>query len=310
MRLRLVLFVDAKTERAPRVGILTDKGILDPAAAWDPARGPFPPDAVAVIASDPARLHCEQILRDPTGVPSYAQDEVRLAAPLPRPNSFRDFYAFEEHVRNARARRGLAVPEEWGRIPVFYFSNHGAIFGPEEKIRAPRATRQLDFELEIGCVIGRPGRDIPVKEASGYIAGYCVLNDWSARDIQAEEMKVGLGPAKGKDFATSIGPALVTPDEIDDARSGKGYDLAMTARRNGRLISRGSWKSIHWSFEEMIARASCDVRLRPGDLLGSGTVGTGCILELGPEAAGGWLEAGDRIDLEIERLGLLSNTIA
>lgn len=310
MQLRLVLFVDPKTENEPRVGLLTEGAVLEPAAVWNGAQGPFPTEPVAVTASEEARLHCERILRDPSGVPSHALGEVRILAPLPRPSSFRDFYAFEDHVRNARARRGLTVPEEWYRFPVFYFSNHGAIFGPGEEIRAPRETRQLDFELEIGCVIGRPGRDIADDEASRHIAGYCVLNDWSARDIQAEEMRVGLGPAKGKDFATSVGPCLVTPDEIDDLRSGKGYRLAMTASRNGRIISSGSWESIHWSFEEMIARASRDVWLRPGDLLGSGTVGTGCILELGPEAAGGWLESGDRIDLEVERLGTLSNMVA
>lgn len=307
--MRLVQFAERSTEQAPRVGILAGEVILDVAAVWDASCGPLPPDPVGVLASDPARLHCEQLARDPSGVPSYPLGEVRLSAPLPHPGSFRDFYAFEEHVRNARARRGLQVPEEWRRFPAFYFSNHGAIFGPEDQIRPPSGTRQMDFELEIGCIIGRPGHDIPVEAASRFIAGYCVLNDWSARDIQAEEMKVGLGPAKGKDFATSIGPAIVTPDEIDDARAGKGYDLSMTVRRNGRVISRGSWKSIFWSFEEMIARASRDVWLRPGDLLGSGTVGTGCILELGPESAGGWLEAGDRIDLEVERLGMLSNTI-
>ena len=143
-----------------------------------------------------------------------------------------------------------------------------------------------------------------------HIAGYAVLNDWSARAIQRKEMKVGLGPAKGKDFATSVGPCLVTPDELTDRRQGKGFDLTMTARVNGRELSRGNWSDITYSFGEMIARASRGVWLRPGDLIGSGTVGTGCILELGPEAAGGWLQPGDMVELEIERLGVLRNRIA
>jgi fumarylacetoacetate (FAA) hydrolase len=297
------------SEGWPRLGLLTTGGILDPTVGWDSSRGPFPADAIELLADDAARRHCERIVREPEATPRISPDAVRLVSPIPHPASFRDFYAFEEHVRNARARRGLAVPEEWYRFPAFYFSNPRAISGPGEGISAPQESRALDYELEIGCVIGRAGRDIAPEEASSYIAGYCVLNDWSARDIQAEEMKVGLGPAKGKDFATSIGPALVTPDELADARAGKGYNLAMEARRNGRVLSRGSWGAIGWSFEEMIVRASRDVWIYPGDLFGSGTVGTGCILELGPEAAGGWLVPGDRIELEIERLGILSNAI-
>ena len=308
--MRLVQFLPAAGGGEPRVGILRDAGdILDPAAVWDVSFGPFPKDVITLLLSHEAREFCETLLARPEradGVILHAND-VLLLAPLLRPNSFRDFYAFEEHVRRARARRGLGVPEEWYRFPAFYFSNHSAIFGPGQGIPFPKETQALDFELEIGCVIGRAGHDIPAEEAGSHIAGYCVLNDWSARDIQREEMAVGLGPAKGKDFATSIGPALVTPDEIESARSGKGYDLAMVARRNGVTLSRGSWATIHWSFEEMIARASRDVWLYPGDLLGSGTVGGGSILELGSDESGGWLKAGDRCDLEIERLGVLSN---
>ena len=198
---------------------------------------------------------------------------------------------------------------EWYEFPVFYFSNPHAIYGPEANIPYPKRTQKLDFELEVAAVIGKSGKDIPVDEAEQYIAGYTIMNDWSARDIQAQEMKVGLGPAKGKDFATSLGPWLVTPDELEDRRSGKGYDLAMVARRNGVEISRGNWNTIYYSFAEMIARASEDTMLYPGDVIGSGTVGTGCILELGPETVGGWLQPGDVIELEIERLGVLRNTI-
>jgi len=233
----------------------------------------------------------------------------RWLPPLLPAAGFRDFYAFEAHVRTARARRDLAVPEAWYRFPVFYFSNPHALFGHEARIPVPPDGDWLDFELEVAAVLGAGGRDLEPAAAEALIAGYCVLNDWSARRVQRDEMSVGLGPAKGKDFATSLGPYLVTPDELADRRSGKGYDLAMIARRNGRELSRGNWASIHYSFGEMIARASRGVDLLPGELFGSGTVGTGCILELGPEAAGGWLAPGDRVELEIERLGTLAGTV-
>jgi 2-keto-4-pentenoate hydratase/2-oxohepta-3-ene-1,7-dioic acid hydratase in catechol pathway len=314
--MRLVRFSLARTGGEPRLGLLVDGGaIVDLACKWEARLGPFPRDAVTLLASDEPRGFCERLLAEVRGDRGEPRDsagwihpagDVDLLPPL-LPNSFRDFYAFEEHVVRARARRGLTVPEEWYRFPAFYFSNHSAIVGPGREISFPRTTRAPDFELEVGCVIGREGKDIDARNAGLHIAGYCVMNDWSARDIQREEMAIGLGPAKGKDFATSIGPALVTPDEIEPARSGKGYDLAMEARVNGRVLSRNSWSTIHYSFEEMIARASRDVWLYPGDLFGSGTVGGGSILELGPETTGGWLKAGDRVDLEIERLGVLSN---
>lgn len=223
--------------------------------------------------------------------------------------SFRDFYAFEAHVRSARARRGLEVPAAWYDLPVFYFGNHRALLAHDEPLVAPSHGRWLDYELEVACVIGRGGRDIPAERALEHVAGFTVLNDWSLRDLQREEMAVGLGPAKGKDFATSIGPALVTPDEIEDRRDGLGYDLAMVARVNGRELSRGSFASIGYSFGTMIARASRGVALEPGDLIGSGTVGTGCLLELGPEVHGGWLAPGDVVELEVERLGVLRTPI-
>jgi fumarylacetoacetate (FAA) hydrolase len=229
--------------------------------------------------------------------------------PLRKPNSLRDFYAFEAHVKASRARRGLGMIPEWYEIPVFYFSNVGAIYGPDDVIPHPKHTQALDFELEIAAIIGTSGMDIPIAEAERHIAGYTIMNDWSARDVQRQEMAVGLGPAKGKDFATSLGPAIITPDALENRRSGKGYDLQMIARRNGTEISRGNWNAIYWSFAEMIARASQDCILHPGDVIGSGTVGTGCILELGPENVGGWLCPGDMIELEIERLGILRNTI-
>lgn len=235
--------------------------------------------------------------------------EVTLCAPIPAPPSLRDFYAFEEHVRRARARRGLDVVPEWYEIPVFYFSNHRAVVGSDEEVRRPRGCERLDYELEIACVIGREGRDISVEDAESYIFGYTIMNDWSARDFQAEEVKVGLGPAKGKDFATTLGPMLVTPDELEAYRLEDGrYDLEMRAYVNGKQLSYGNFKHIYYTFAEMIARASRDVTLYPGDVIGSGTVGSGCLLELGTEVHP-WLKAGDEVVLSITGLGSISNRI-
>lgn len=241
------------------------------------------------------------------------QEEVQLGSPLPRPRSFRDFYAFEAHVKTARAKRGLEMVPEWYDFPVFYFSNAAAFSGPEAVIRRPKTTQWLDYELEVACVIGVAGMDIPVEQAARHIAGYCILNDWSARDVQRKEVKVGLGPAKGKDFATSMGPWLVTPEELESVRvpgaKGDRYELGMTARVNGVEYSRGNLCDLHFTFAEMIARASADCPLYPGDVIGSGTVGSGCILELGAEERG-WLKPGDVVELEVDRLGVLRNVIS
>jgi fumarylacetoacetate (FAA) hydrolase len=238
----------------------------------------------------------------------YTPDTVRLLAPIPRPPSVRDFYAFEQHVKTAYDNMGRPVPPTWYELPVFYFGNPSTIYGPGEEVPMPR-TGQLDYELEIAAVIGRPCRDVAAEDADYYIAGYTIMNDWSARDLQAREMKVGLGPAKGKDFATSLGPALVTVEEFEDKATGDGrYNLAMTVRVNGEERGRGSFADIYYPFGELIAQASRDVTLYPGDVIGSGTVGTGCLLET-TAGKGPWLERGDVVELEIERLGILRNTI-
>lgn len=236
------------------------------------------------------------------------EQEIKFAAPIPRPASFRDFYAFEEHVKTARKKRGLDMIPEWYDFPVFYFSNASAIKGSDEPVEKPEYTEWLDYELEVACVIGKEGRNIRRGEASQYIEGFMVLNDWSARDIQRQEVKVGLGPAKGKDFATSMGPYLVTKDELEERRSGEHYDLEMKASVNGVLLSQGNMKSLYFSFAQMIERASEACTLYPGDVIGSGTVGTGCILELGMEAHR-WLQKGDVVELSIEKLGVLRNEI-
>jgi fumarylacetoacetate (FAA) hydrolase len=220
----------------------------------------------------------------------HALAEVRLLAPVVHPPSVRDFYAFEQHVKTARALRGLEMVPEWYEQPVFYFSNPAAIYGPDQAIPYPDATGELDYELEVAAVIGAEGR----------IGGFTVMNDWSARDLQRAEMRVGLGPAKGKDFATSLGPVLVTPDELGDLR------LEMVARVNGEERSRGNLGDMYFSWEEVVTHACRNTVLRPGDVLGSGTVGTGCILEHGDRR---WLQRGDVVELEVERIGVLRSTV-
>jgi 2-keto-4-pentenoate hydratase/2-oxohepta-3-ene-1,7-dioic acid hydratase in catechol pathway len=251
-----------------------------------------------------------QLARRTAGQPAPLEKVKRWLPPVPDPRTFRDFYAFEQHVKTARAKRGQDMIPEWYDIPVFYFSNPCSLKGHRESVKRPKATRELDFELEVGCVIGRDVQDAAGRAAEDAIFGFCVLNDFSARDLQRQEMKCMLGPAKGKDFATAIGPWVVTRDELADRRVSPGrYDLAMLARRNGKEISRGNFRDLTHDFTKIIERASADCRVFAGDLVGSGTVGTGCILELGPEKTGGWLEPGDTIELEIERLGTLTTRI-
>jgi fumarylacetoacetate (FAA) hydrolase len=238
-----------------------------------------------------------------------AAGDLRFGPPILDPQSFRDFYAFERHVRTMWERRGGEIPEAWFRLPVFYFSNTSEVRGPGEPVWAPDGSHELDYELEVGALIDTPVRDLPAERAEEAIGGFAIVNDWSARDLQRDETTVRLGPAKGKDFATSIGPWLVTPDELADTRSGTGYELEMNARVNGDVTSRGVWSSAQFSFGQMIERASADVRLRPGDLLGSGTVGGGCLLEIRDETLGRYLEPGDEVALEIERLGVLRTPV-
>lgn len=236
--------------------------------------------------------------------------DVQMQAPLPRPSGLRDFYAFEAHVQAVHALRGQDVPSVWYDMPIFCYANHRSVFGPEDAIPYPAQTQALDYELKVACVIAREGRDIPVEQALDYVMGFTIFNDWSARDLQAQEMSVGLGPARCKDFANSFGPYLVTPDELAGQSTGRPgvYDLAMLARVNGEERSRGNWKDLYHSFGEMIAHASVGVTLYPGDIIGSGTVGTGCLLEI-TQGAGPWLQPGDVVELEVERLGVLRNTV-
>jgi 2-keto-4-pentenoate hydratase/2-oxohepta-3-ene-1,7-dioic acid hydratase in catechol pathway len=241
-----------------------------------------------------------------------AFEQARLLPPVERPPSLRDFYAFEQHVQTARRARGLEMEPLWYELPVFYFSNPAAVRGPYDDIEIPPGTVELDYELEVAAVVGRRGSNLRAADAESHLAGFLVMNDWSARDVQRREMTLSLGPAKGKDFATTLGPYLVTPDELADRRTDRAYDLTMVARVNGREYSRGSLADIHWSFGELLAYASRGTELIPGDVIGSGTCGTGCILELSlvhGHDAYPWLQAGDVVELEVDGLGVQRNRI-
>ena len=246
---------------------------------------------------------------------------VTLLPPIPKPNSFRDAYAFRQHVETCRKNRGAEMIKEFDEFPVFYFSNHNSMFADKDEIELmPDHFEKLDFELEFAAIIGKKGKNILSKNADKYIAGFCILNDISARTLQSEEMKLNLGPAKGKDFANVIGPYLVTTDELKHKEIktpfGKKYDLEMRCYVNGDLISSGNAKEMSWTFAEIIERASYGVELVPGDIIGSGTVGGGCFLEINgtkkrtdKNYIDRWLKQGDIIKMEIESIGNISNKI-
>ena len=249
-------------------------------------------------------------------------EEVKLLAPIPRPNSLRDAYAFRQHVETSRRNRGLEMIKEFDDFPVFYFSNHNAIFGPSDDIECmPSHFEKLDYELEIAILIGKEGRNIKAKNAKEYIAGFMIMNDMSSRGLQMKEMKLNLGPAKGKDFASVLGPYLVTPDElsgnvVNEDDSGCNYNLEMTCSVNGKLLSKGNLKDMAWSFEKIIERVSYGASIYTGDIIGSGTVGTGCLLEINgtnklkhSDFTEIWLKENDVVEMEIENLGKITNKI-
>jgi len=231
------------------------------------------PDLMSVLAQRGQAGDGAALRTAPAELPAAGAE---LLAPVPRPPSVRDFFAFERHIATARANRGAEVPAEWYEFPAFYFTNPAAVYGPGAEISYPAGTAMLDYELEVAAVIG----------ADGQIGGFTIMNDWSARDIQRKEMRVGLGPAKAKDFATSLGPVLVTPDEFD------GTHAVMTARVNGEERSRGDLADLHYSWADILAQAARNTVLRPGDVIGSGTVGTGSGAEHGKK-----LHPGDVVEL-------------
>ena len=245
-----------------------------------------------------------------------AEADLAFGPPILRPPSFRDFYAFEQHVATMWSRRQSEIPEAWYRLPIFYFSNTSEIRGPGDAVWAPAGSQELDFELEIAAIVDTAAFDLSAERAAEAIGGYFLLNDWSARDLQRDESTVRLGPAKGKDFALTIGPWIVTSDELSDriGEGAKAPDLELTATvagADGRVVevSRGSWSVARYSFGEMLARASADVHVRPGEILGSGTVGSGCLLEVKDATLGRWLEPGDLVTLAGDRLGRLETPI-
>ena len=249
-------------------------------------------------------------------------NSIMLLPPIPKPKSFRDAYAFREHVATARKNRGVDMIAEFDQFPVFYFSNPNSMFGDKEEIKLmPDHFQLLDYELELAIIIGKGGKNILSKDADNHIAGFCILNDLSSRKLQMEEMKLNLGPAKGKDFASVLGPYLVTPDELEKqlikTPFGNKYNLQMKCFVNGKLLSKGNAKDMNWTFAEIIERASYGVELFAGDVIGSGTVGSGCLLEINGSGKAQdsnykeiWIKEGDEIEMQIQGLGKITNKIS
>lgn len=315
-------------DNSERAGIIVNDRIYDMAKSSAPMSLEIPSDMLEILRMESDGMNkcrkLEKAILD--GKVSECEEDSSISplAPVPHPTSCRDAYAFRQHVATARRNRGLEMIAEFDQFPVFYFTNHNSIIGPGELVVEEDHLHKLDFELEVAIVIGKRGKNISASDADNYIAGYTIMNDFSARLLQMEEMKLNLGPAKGKDFATSIGPWLVTPDELAerkiDTTSGAKYDLRMIARHNGELISDGNFKDMNFTFAEIIERVSYGVEIFPGDVIGSGTVGTGCYLELNgtrileAKADGNtyhpiWLKEGDTIELDIACLGKLSHKI-
>lgn len=285
------------TEQGPLTGLVVDGSIraLPPTTTLiDVIEGGDEGQAVAA----------QRAMRDPFGI--YPVEEVTLLAPIPRPPSVRDFMAFENHYVTSMAALGVPTNPLYYRQPVFYFSNPAAIQGPTQDVRVAPGSTSYDFELEVAVVIGRAGSNIHPDDAEDHIAGYTILSDWSARDLQEDELTFQIGLAKSKDTATSIGPCLVSKDELEPFRTDRGFALAMTATVNGERYSTGDWSTMYWSFADLIAYASRGTTLVPGDIIGSGTVGTGCIIELsrvhGAEQYP-YLAEGDVVELTIAELG-------
>jgi len=300
-----VRIVRYQAEAGAMVGYLDGELIVPVAPGEGRAGTAAAVDLAMAVRADPS-------LRPAAAAAPLPLAGARLLAPVAAPPSVRDFYAFEQHVRTARSRRNLAMHPGWYKLPVFYFSNPAAVVGPEEPVAAPPRSDALDYELEVAVVLGRGGAGVTVEEADDLVAGFTIMNDWSARDVQRVEMQLSMGPVKGKDFATSLGPWLVTADEFAPAGVREVPSATMVARVNGVEYSRADLDGVWWSFAEMIAYAAEATALLPGDVLGSGTCGTGCILELalvhGAEAYP-YLRPGDRVELEVDGLGVLANPV-
>lgn len=294
-------FVRVRTAEGPRIGVLGDDGTVAVAPGLSELEPLFGDGGAELRAAG------TRIAEDPAAVAPVS--ELELLAPV-RPTAIRDFMAFEEHVAPYWRQNGLSRgPDVWYERPIGYQSTASTVLGPAEPVRIPGGCAAFDFELEIGAVVDRDLQSASPEEAAGAVAGYLVLCDWSARDLQAREMEAQLGPFKGKDSATSLGPVLATPDELAGRRAGKGYDLAMAATVNGREYGKDNWSSAYWSFEELLSYASWNSRVERGSIAGSGTCQGGCIFELSlrhsPEEFP-WLAEGDQVQLDVELLGSIS----
>lgn len=278
-----------------RLGALVGDVVVDvPDAVGDPD---YPSTMEALVAAGPESLDRARDALAGSGIEDHVVRDARLMVPI-LPSSLRDFLGFEDHVKLGAERRGEPIPEAWYEMPLYYKGNHRSVYGPDEEVPWPAYTKELDFECEVACILGGRGRDVTEGEASSLIFGYTLMNDWSARDIQREEMAGRLGPAKSKDFATSFGPVVVTPDEIDPA------DLPLTARVDGEVWARGNLGDAHWTFPQMIAHVSQSEDVLPGDVYGSGTFGGGCGLDLGR-----LLEPGAVVELEAPGIGVLRSPL-
>ncbi|MGV0751542.1 fumarylacetoacetate hydrolase family protein [Empedobacter brevis] len=317
--MKFVTFLENQQEK---VGLVLQDAIYD----LTKINSNLPATLIGILADDDSSLLiCQQIYHE-INRGEYKKalvENPHLLAPIPHPSSFRDAYAFRQHVETSRLNRGLEMIPEFDQFPVFYFSNHQAIQGPGKVYAMEKHFDRMDFELEVAIVIKKEGMNITAEDADDYIGGFMILNDLSARALQMEEMKLNLGPAKGKDFASMFGPYLVTPDEITNKKVepkkghlGNCYDLEMTCSVNGIEVSRGNFKEMHWTFAEIIERISYGVKLYPGDIIGSGTVGTGCFLELNGTGKRQdatyreqWLQPNDSIEMSITGLGKLVNSV-
>ena len=292
----------------PRCGVLQDDAVVDVAALLG-ATQPLPDVRALLETGSDAIARVGDALAGGAAAPAVALAAVRLRAPILQPPTVRDYIVYEEHATSQGTRQ---IDPVWYRMPVFYFSNPLVIYGPGDDVPYPAASDQLDYELEIGCIIGKSGRNVPAAEALEYIAGFCIFNDWSARDLQFDEMTFGLGPAKGKDSASSIGPWLVTTDELMPHIKDGRLDLQCRVRVNGDdWLRDGAAANAYYGWGEIIERAAKDSRIAPGDVIGSGTVGGGSVREAirkGYEAAR-WLEPGDTVELEVSGIGTLTNTL-
>ncbi len=334
--MRLVTY---RTQGDDRGGLLVGDDVVDLASslAWLEEQSGRPSDAAHVAArygqgvlgfiehAQHARPAADAILRAhacgtlPRVVGAtpllHVRSEVALQAPIPRPPSMRDGYAFRQHVETARKNRGLPMIPEFDQFPVFYFTNHRSVVGPGDVRVREKHLDRLDYELEVAVVVGRSCRDLTAQAADEAIFGMTIMNDWSARGLQMEEMKLNLGPAKGKDFATSLGPWLVTLDELlpraRETERGRVFDMEMRASVNGRPLSRGNVEDMTWTFAQILERASYGAELVPGDVVGSGTCGTGCLLELNGSGITRdlWLSPGDVVVLAVDGLGELENRV-